>query len=144
MTLTRNFWNGFGQGVMLFGFVYSTWKYPHTALGSDVGFGASIIMVGALIRALGLRFAPQGDKGWSRGHPQNEAECTTDKTLEIPAELKPIVDTLKAKLASVNRSAIRDAIVGFVLSWPVIAGIVFMFLAFPEWFYAYHQWLIGH
>jgi hypothetical protein len=132
MTLTRNFWDGFGQGVMLFGFVYATWKYPYTALGTDVGFGAPIVIVGALIRALGLRFAPQADKGWSQGHPQNEAQCSADKTLEtleIPAELKPIADALKARLASANRSAIRDAIVGFLLSW-LVSGVVLTFLAF--------------
>jgi hypothetical protein len=28
---------------------------------------------------------------------------------------------------------------GFMLSWPLIAGIVFITLAFPEWFYAYHK-----
>jgi hypothetical protein len=124
MTLTRNFWDGFGHGVMLFGVVYSVWKYPYTALGSDVGFGASIVIVGALIRALGLRFAPQGDKGWSRGHLQNEAERTADEVRAIPAEVKPIVDALKAKLASASRDAIGDAIMGFLLS--VIAGILFI------------------
>jgi hypothetical protein len=122
MTLTRNFWDGFGHGVMLFGVVYSGWKYPYTALGSDVGLGASIVIMGALIRALGLRFAPPGDKGWSRGHPQNEAERTADEVRAIPAGLKPIADALKAKFASVS----RDAIMGFLLS--VIAGTLFIVL----------------
>jgi hypothetical protein len=96
MALTRNFWDGFGQGLIIFGLVF---PFGHTwsPVRGDVGF--CTLLVGVLIRQLGLRFASQSDKGFFSG---------------------------------------------FVLSWPVIAGIVFMFLAFPDWFYAYHQWLIRH
>lgn len=91
MTLTRGFWNGFGHGLIIFGLVFPL-GHSWSPFRGEVGFWT--LAVGLLIRALGLRFAPQDDKGigW-----------------------------------------------GFVLSWPVIAGIAFITLAFPEWFYFYHK-----
>jgi hypothetical protein len=99
MTLTRNFWDGFGQGLIYFGLVYSMADHSHSALRTNVGLGFDIILAAAVIRQMGLRFAPQGNKGF---------------------------------------------VSGLLFSSPLMAGIVFMILAFPEWFYAYHQWLITH
>jgi hypothetical protein len=99
MTLTRNFWDGFGQGLIYFGLVYSMADYSHSALRTNAGLGLDIILLAAVIRQLGLRFAPQGDKGF---------------------------------------------VLGLLFSSPLMAGIIFSILAFPEWFDAYRQWLIRH
>jgi hypothetical protein len=99
MTLTRNFWDGFGQGLIYFGLVYSMADHSHSPLRTNVGLGFDIILVAVVIRQLGLRFAPQGNKGF---------------------------------------------VSGLLFSSPVIAGIIFSILAFPEWFDAYRQWLIRH
>jgi chromate transport protein ChrA len=80
--MTRNFWDGFGQGLIYFGLAYSYADYSHSPLRTNVGLGFDIILVAIVIRQLGLRFAPQGDKGF--------------------------------------------------VSSPVIAGIIFTILAFPE------------
>jgi len=67
MTLTRNFWDGFGQGLLIFGLVFGFFDplAGHSPFKSDVGFWT--LAVGCLIRPLGLRFAPQGDKGFVLG-----------------------------------------------------------------------------
>jgi hypothetical protein len=60
VTLTRDFWNGFGYGLILFAIVA-----PFAGLRAKVGLAT--VAMGCLIRALGRRFAPQGDKGWGWG-----------------------------------------------------------------------------
>jgi hypothetical protein len=144
--LTRNFWDGFSQGLIIFGMVFSIFSYsPFWDRGWFV-----TVAGGVLIRALfGLRaadkvFAIPGDSAQLNRHqPPIEPLCLLclERGRLRPATVARVGERLRSlcvechdSLDRANASrrspfgadGFRGAIIGFLFSSPVIAIIFFI------------------